>query len=367
MDNRIFNRTKKTLGILLIIFLVTSVTSLAVNAYDGRYDHDNVVQITQLEQINTFLHKGPIFVEMKAQSCKPCQQTIPILEKLAAEYKGKVTIASIDIYQSPELAKYFGGYNLPDAFVIVGTKNGKYIYINDDGNSTLDRSQARIVGLDAENKNRFEKIIDQALIQQGTNKPMLTGQHKSGKHSDELYQNRQNQGEQSQGEQNQGRQNQGGQFPGELFLGEQYLGDKFTDGILPGGLFPGEQYLDGQFSDIELYPGKHLGGKFSGGQNQGGQNQIKQFPIVTRSVGARPVGARPAIGTGLVTPATPGLITDPTYGVAAPATSGSKHSDEQQNDGKHPGEQHKGKKHSNKQYHNRKYLNEQNNADKNKA
>ena len=313
MDNQIFNRTKKTLGIVLIIFLVTSVTSLAVNAYNGMYDHDNVVQITQLEQINTFLHKGPVFVEMKAQSCKPCQQTIPILEKLAAEYKGKATIASIDIYQSPEVAKYFGGYDLPDAFVIVGTKNGKYVYINDDGTSTLDRSQARIIGLNAGNKNRFEKIIDQALMQQGTNKPMLTGQHKREKHSGELYQNGQN-----QGEQNQGRQNQGGQLPSELFPGEQYLGDKFTDGILPGGLFPGEQYLDGQFSDIELYPGKHLGGKFSGGQNQGGQNQIKQFPIVTKSVGARPAGAKPAIGTGLITPTTPGLITDPTYGVSAP-------------------------------------------------
>jgi thiol-disulfide isomerase/thioredoxin len=348
MDKQIFNRTKKTLGILLIIFLATSVTSLAVNAYDGMYDHNNVVQITQLEQINTFLHKGPVFVEMKAQSCKPCQQTMPILEKLAAEYKGKATIASIDIYQSPEIAKYFGGYNLPDAFVIVGTNNGKYVYINDDGNSTLDRSQARIIGVNAENKHRFEKIIDHALIQQGTNKPMLTGQHKSGKRSGELYQNRQNQGE----------QNQGGQFPGELFLGEQYLGEKFTDGLFPGGLFPGEQYLNGQFSDIELFPGKHLGGKFSGGQNQGGQNQIKQFPIVARPGGARPVGARPAIGTGLVTPATPGLITDPTYGVAAPATSGSKHSDEQQNDGKPSGEQHKGKKHSDKRYHNRKYLSE---------
>ena len=372
MDNRIFNRTKKTLGIVLIIFLVTSVTSLAVNADNGRYDHDNVVQITQLEQINTFLHKGPVFVEMKAQSCKPCQQTIPILEKLAAEYKGKATIASIDIYQSPEVAKYFGGYDLPDAFVIVGTKNGKYVYIDDDGTSTLDRSQARIIGLNAGNKNRFEKIIDHALMQQGANKPMLTEQHKREKHSGELYQNRQNQGKQSQGEQNQGRQNQGGQFPSELFLGEQYLGeqylgDKFTDEILPGGLFPGEQYLDGQFSDIELYPGKHLGGKFSGGQNQGEQNQIKQFPIVTRPGGPRPGGPRPAIGTGLVTPATPGLITDPTYGVAAPATSGSKHSDKQQNDGKHSGEQHKGTKHSNKQYHNKKYLSEQTKADKNKA
>jgi thiol-disulfide isomerase/thioredoxin len=328
MDKQIFDRTKKMLGILLIIFLVTSVTSTAVNAYDGKHDHDSVVQITQLEQINKFLHKGPVFVEMKAQSCKPCQQTMPILEKLAAEYKGKATIASIDIYQSPELAKYFGGYNLPDAFVIVGTKDGKYVYINDDGNSTLDRSQARIIGLNSGNKNKFERIIDQAFIQQGKTEPMLTGQNNTGKYPSE---------------QNQGRLNQAGQLPGELFLGEQYLGEKFTD-----GLFPGEQYLDGQFSDIGLFPGKHLGGKFSGGQNQGGQFPSEQFPIISKTVGPRPVGAKPAIGTGLVTPATPGLISDPTYGISAPATSGSKHLDEQQNYGKHSSKQHKGKKHSDK-------------------
>ena len=140
--------------------------------------------------------------------------------------------------------------------------------------------QARIVGLNAGNKNRFEKMIDQALMQQGTNKPMLTGQHKREKHSGELYQNRQN-----QGEQNQGRQNQGGQFPSELFPGEQYLGDKFTDGILPDGLFPGEQYLDGQFSDIELYPGKtHRRKIFRWTKHKVFTNQTKQFPIVTRSV-----------------------------------------------------------------------------------
>ena len=236
MDKQIFDITKKILGMLLIIFLVTSVTSMAVNAYDDMYDHDSVVQITQLEQINTFLHKGPVFVEMKAQSCKPCQQTKPILEKLAAEYKGKATIASIDIYQSPELAKYFGGYNLPDAFVIVGTKDGKYVYINDDGNNTLDRSQARVIGLNAGNKNRFERIIDRALIQQGKNKPMLTGQHKTRKYSGEQNQNGQYTSGQNQNGQYPGKQNQGGRYPGGLFPGEQYL-----NGI-PGGQFPDEQF-----------------------------------------------------------------------------------------------------------------------------
>jgi hypothetical protein len=38
MSKQIFNRTKKILGILMIIFLVTSMTAMAVNAYDGMYD-----------------------------------------------------------------------------------------------------------------------------------------------------------------------------------------------------------------------------------------------------------------------------------------------------------------------------------------
>ena len=222
MGKQIFNKTKKILGMLLITFLVTAVTAMAVNAYDGMYDHDNVVQITQLDQINTFLHKGPVFVELKAKSCRPCQQMKPILEKLAAEYQGKATIASIDIYQSPELAKYFGGYNLPDAFVIVGTKSGKYVYIDDDGKNTMDRSQAKIIGLNAENENRFEKIIDRALIQQGKNKSTLTEQHKSGKHSRE-------------------------QQNGEKYSGEQYLKGQYTVGENQGGQFPGGQFPYEQF------------------------------------------------------------------------------------------------------------------------
>lgn len=165
----------------MITFLVTSVTAMAVNTYDGMYDHDNVVQITQLEQINTFLHKGSVFVELKAKSCRPCQQMKPILEKLATKYHGKATIASIDVYNSLKLAKYFGGYNLPEAFVIVGAKSGKYVYIDDDGNNTMDRAKAKIIGLNAENENRFEKIIDRALIQRGKYKYMLTGQHKTRK------------------------------------------------------------------------------------------------------------------------------------------------------------------------------------------
>lgn len=77
--------------------------------------NNTVVKINQLEQINRFLYKGPVFVEMGGEWCRQCQETKPILEKLATEYKVKATIASIDIHQNPELVNYFGiSNNIPD-------------------------------------------------------------------------------------------------------------------------------------------------------------------------------------------------------------------------------------------------------------
>jgi thioredoxin 1 len=139
--------------------------------FEVNLENNNIVKITQLEQINTFLYKGPVFVEMGYESCRPCQAMKPILEKLAVEYQGKATIAFIDIHQSPGLAKYFGISNhTPDSFVIVGTENGKYVYISDEGKINMDRSQARIIGLGDKNEQIFKKIVDLAIVQQDKSK-----------------------------------------------------------------------------------------------------------------------------------------------------------------------------------------------------
>ncbi len=148
------------------------------NAYTAKdnlevnLENNNIVKITQLEQINTFLYKGPVFVEMGHESCRACQAMKPILEKLPVEYKGKATIALIDIHQSPELAKYFGPNDYtPDTFVIVGTENGKYVYMQENGKVSTDRSQARIIGLNGKNDEQiFKKMIDLAIIQQDKSK-----------------------------------------------------------------------------------------------------------------------------------------------------------------------------------------------------
>jgi thiol-disulfide isomerase/thioredoxin len=121
----------------------------------------SVAEVTQLEQINTALQKGPVLLKIGAEWCAYCQQLKPILNELATDYGEKATIMSIDVDQSPTLTDYFGVSSLPDSCVIVGTENGAYVYMQQNGKVTTDRSQARIVGFN--DKQVYEKVLDLAL------------------------------------------------------------------------------------------------------------------------------------------------------------------------------------------------------------
>jgi thioredoxin 1 len=161
--------------ILLVALLSTAGCSEKILGNSTNYkvglEKNDVLIITQQDHINKSLQKGPIFVEMGAKWCHACRSTKPIIEKLAVEYRGKATIASIDVDQSPELTEYFEVKYLPDSFVIVGIENEKYVYMQKDGKVSTDRSQARMVGLNGTNDEKmFEKIIDLALLQKEKDK-----------------------------------------------------------------------------------------------------------------------------------------------------------------------------------------------------
>jgi thiol-disulfide isomerase/thioredoxin len=168
----------KKLVVLLILLAALLSTSGCSEKILGNFtnskvglEKNDVLIITQLKQINTALQQGPIFVKIGTRWCPTCRSMNPILEKLAVEYRGKATIASIDVDQSSELAEYFGVKYLPDSFAIVGIENGKYVYMQNDGKVSTDRSQAKIIGLNTTDDGKmFEKIIDLALLQEGKSK-----------------------------------------------------------------------------------------------------------------------------------------------------------------------------------------------------
>jgi len=69
---------------------------------------------------------------------------------------------SADITKSPKLAAYFGVSVIPDCSVIVSIKNGKYVYMQQNGKTTTVRSHARIIG-EKHAKNVYEKVLNFAI------------------------------------------------------------------------------------------------------------------------------------------------------------------------------------------------------------
>ncbi|HAF61904.1 MAG TPA: hypothetical protein DCK95_06215 [Anaerolineaceae bacterium] len=61
--------------------------------------------------------KQPIIIDVWAAWCKPCQVVKPILEKLAAEYKDRVTFLELDADDSPEVLKHYHIMGIPTVLV----------------------------------------------------------------------------------------------------------------------------------------------------------------------------------------------------------------------------------------------------------
>jgi putative thioredoxin len=55
----------------------------------------------------------PVVVDFWADSCQPCKQLAPILEKLAAEYAGKFHLAKVNIETAEQLAAHFQVSSIP--------------------------------------------------------------------------------------------------------------------------------------------------------------------------------------------------------------------------------------------------------------
>ncbi len=55
----------------------------------------------------------PVLVDFFATWCGPCKQLHPTIEKLAAEYKGRATVAQVDVDQNTRLCQRMGIQAMP--------------------------------------------------------------------------------------------------------------------------------------------------------------------------------------------------------------------------------------------------------------
>lgn len=109
----------------IILSFLLCVAGMTAMAQDNKVQHIDykgfLNKIWDFEkEPDNFVFKGKtaVIVDFYADWCGPCRRVAPIMEKLADEYEGRLTIYKVNVDQAKDLAAVFQISSIPTVFFI---------------------------------------------------------------------------------------------------------------------------------------------------------------------------------------------------------------------------------------------------------
>jgi putative thioredoxin len=128
----------------------------------------------------------PVVVDFWAEWCGPCRQLGPLLEKAAADRKGKLVLAKVNVDEAQQLAMYFRIESIP---AVLAFKDGQAVngfvgllpegelkqFLDDLAGPAAGDPLVQAAALEDKHPAKAEKIYREALAKDENNQPARLG------------------------------------------------------------------------------------------------------------------------------------------------------------------------------------------------